>query len=216
MSKAQPGGARSHAQHPVTPGPWTGCRLCRPGLAARGFAKAMIADIRFALRQFARSPGFVAVAVLTLALGIGANTAILSVVNAGPPPPEPSPSCTRSALSRCAKCRLRAPTSPLASGGAFADWKDESTQLESISAAHDVNENLTESGEPVRLKGSEVSADYLKVFGIRPFLGRDFLALRTPRAAIMMSSSSPTSFGRPIWAAWRRSWGDKSAWMTRL
>jgi putative ABC transport system permease protein len=133
----------------------------------------MIADIRFALRQFAKSPGFVAVAVLTLALGIGANTAIFSVVNAVLLEPLRFPNSERLVQV----CEMPAPGAyiPFASGGAFADWQDESTQLESIAAAHDVDENLTESGEPVRLKGSEVSADYLKVFGIRPLLGRDFL-----------------------------------------
>jgi predicted permease len=47
--------------------------------------------------------------------------------------------------------------------------------LESIAAAHSVDENLSGGGDPIRLSGLEVSAGYLRVFRVTPVLGRDFL-----------------------------------------
>jgi putative ABC transport system permease protein len=133
----------------------------------------VIANLRFAFRQIAKSPGFAVVIVLTLAIGIGANAAIFSIVNAVLLEPLPYPNSGRLVQV----CEMPAPKNYnfTASGGAFVDWQDASTQLESMAAAHGTERNLTGYGEPVRLSGLEVSADYLHVFGVAPALGRDFM-----------------------------------------
>lgn len=48
----------------------------------KSFMATVLADLRHALRLFAKSPGFAAAAIVVLALGIGANTAIFSIVHA--------------------------------------------------------------------------------------------------------------------------------------
>jgi putative ABC transport system permease protein len=128
-------------------------------------------DLRFALRQLAKSPGFVLVAVLTLALGIGANTAIFSVVNALLLQPLPYPDPDR--LVQVAEVPNTGGFN-VTDGGVFMDWEDQTTQLESIAALHNVDKNLTGDGDPVRVSGAEVSADYLHVLRLNPILGRGF------------------------------------------
>ena len=131
----------------------------------------MLSDLRFTLRQLAKSPGFAAIAVLTLALGIGANTAIFSVVNALLL--QPLPYFEPDRLVQVAE----APNTggfATTDGGVFTDWEDQTTQLESIAALHTVNRNLATGGDPVRISGAEVSAQYLHVLRVNPMIGRDF------------------------------------------
>jgi len=133
----------------------------------------MLSDLRFAFRQFAKSPGFVLVAGLTLALGIGANTAIFSVVDALLLKPLPYPDADRLVQV------WEAPNTggrAITCGGVFLDWQEHTTQLEAMAAAHQVDQNLTGEGEPVRISGLQVTADYLRVLRVIPLLGRGFTA----------------------------------------
>lgn len=128
-------------------------------------------DLRYALRALAKSPGLTAVAVLSLALGIGGNTAIFSVLNTLLLRPLPFDEA-----DRIVQISDRTPQGIFASadGGLFIDWQDQATQLESIAALHTISRNLTSNGEPVRLDGADVSAEYLRVLRKKPILGRDF------------------------------------------
>ena len=151
-----------------------GCRIGHRPLSSRAnHTSPLLPDLKFALRQLAKAPGFTVVAVLILALSIGANTAIFSVVNAVLLEPLPYGDSDRLVQV----CEMPNPGAyySIASGGAFMDWQDQSTQLESIAASHQVDENLTGIGEPIRVHGLEVSADFLRVFKVTPALGRDFL-----------------------------------------
>jgi predicted permease len=131
----------------------------------------MLSDLRYALRQLLKTPGFSVVALITLALGIGANTAIFSVVDALLLRPLPYPEPDR--LVQVWEAPETGGRSQ-ASGGVFMDWQDHSTQLESIAAIHMIDDNLTGEGEPVRISGAEVSADYLRVLRVNPVVGRGF------------------------------------------
>ena len=121
-------------------------------------------DVRYALRMLAKNPGFTVVAVVTLALGIGANTAIFSLVNGVlvQPLPFAQPDGLVSITDSYPPGALVAMREKLHSMEVAGYWDGQEL-------------NLTGVGDPVRLYGSAVSANFFSLLGGQPELGRIFL-----------------------------------------
>jgi putative ABC transport system permease protein len=132
-------------------------------------------DLRYGARMLRTQPGFTLIAVLTLSLGIGANTAIFSIVNAVLLRPFPYQAPELLVMLRERVSGGGAGFSP--SYPNFADWRTQNTVFASMVAVR-TNEsfNFTGAGEPERLQGRLVSAEFFSTLGIQPLVGRDFLA----------------------------------------
>ncbi len=136
----------------------------------------LLNDLQYALRRLARSPGFVAMAVVALALGIGANANIFSFVNAYLLRPLP----TVKSADRLVyfEGRIRGNWAGV-SYLDFLDWKQQSRAFAGLAVTQDVNPILMGRGEPERILGTRVSADFFTVFTAAPALGRAFLPAET-------------------------------------
>jgi len=132
----------------------------------------MLSDLRLALRQLRKAPGFAAVAVLTLALGIGACTALFSVVDGVLLRPLPYPGSDRLVMVR--ETLLPDFPSFSVSPGNYSSWKSAAQSFESLAAFHGASYALTGRGEPARIDAVRATGNYLSTLGLRPALGRDF------------------------------------------
>ncbi len=130
-------------------------------------------DLRHALRQFRKAPGFSFAAVAAFALGIGANTAIFSVVNAVLLKPIPFPKPDSLVMFMNTGPRG---TSSAASPAKFAHWRQQSAAFEYVSAFRDGIVNYTGGTFPEQLRSGQVSADYFRLFGASILRGRSFSA----------------------------------------
>jgi predicted permease len=147
-----------------------GCRDARTTL----FIENVLRDAKYALRVFARSPGFVIAVVLTLACGVGANTAIFSLVDAAILHPLPYPNADR--IVALSEMNHKGDDLTV-SWPDFLDWREQTTSFSELAALTGVNLNLTGSGlsgPAERLHGLRVSASFLSVLAAHPLLGRDF------------------------------------------
>ena len=124
-------------------------------------------DVRYALRQLRKSPGFTAVAVTTLALGIGANTANFSVVNTVLLAHLPYREVDRLAMIWGSN-PARGDELNAISAGDFNDWKNKNDVFEDVSASYNNAVTLTGSGEPKLVLGYAFTPNYFRILGVAP------------------------------------------------
>jgi len=165
-------------------------------------------DLRFAIRQFRKSPGFAFIATLTLALGIGATTAIFSVVNGVVLRPLPF-----------ARSEQMVQLWGLDSTGhhlSFADptFDAVASDTRSFAAVAEYSQNgmsLVDNGEVERVRATAVSKQFFDVLQARPLLGRLFVPeeqqLGAPMAVVISHGlwarrfgSSPNAIGKTLFS----------------
>jgi putative ABC transport system permease protein len=131
-------------------------------------------DLKFALRQLRKSPGFTVVAVLTLALGIGLNTTIFSLINdlflRGLPFKEPS-----RVVHLFGGDKSRDLVDIGVSAPRYIHYREGQTLFDGLAAENFFAFTLTGLGDPVQIFGGRLTSNYFDVLGVRPIRGRIFL-----------------------------------------
>jgi putative ABC transport system permease protein len=133
----------------------------------------LIQDLRYATRRLRNNPGFSLVVILTLALGIGANSAIFSVVNGVLLRPLPY----REPERLITVSHFYPSLDDLEAGFAVPSFRDVSGNariFETVAVQQGWGVNLTGEGEPQRLTGQRVTADWFRTYGVPAALGRTF------------------------------------------
>jgi len=131
-------------------------------------------DIRYALRAFAKNPGFTLAAVLSLAIGIGANTSIFSVANALLLRPLPYKDANRLVILWNRSPGLNI-TEDWFSPAQYLDIKNGHHGFEQVAIAIGGNYNLTGEREPERVGVTRVSSNLLPMLGVSAERGRLFV-----------------------------------------
>jgi len=134
-------------------------------------------DLRHAVRQLKRSPGFAVLAVLCLGLGIGANTSIFSALNSVLFRPLPGADSERLLiLTRGAAANFSYPD--------FRDFQARGRVLSGLTATFPMESDLEVGGLSEFVAAEVVAANYGAVLGVAPALGRWFTSETDPVAVI--------------------------------
>ena len=127
----------------------------------------LLQDIRYALRQLRRAPGFTITAIITLALGIGANVVVFGVLQAMLLRPINTPQANQVFNIEQGKMPWSTVSYP-----EFQDIRDRNTAFSQV-AAYRINHYGVQAGNTTRpLWGYEVTGQYFNLMRVQPFLGR--------------------------------------------
>jgi hypothetical protein len=132
----------------------------------------MAKDVRFALRQLIKSPGFTLIAIVTLGLGIGANTSMFSVLNGLMLKPLPYAQSVQ--LDRIYRTTAQNPEGSV-SPADFLDLQRGIQGYGEVAAYTAADASLSEPGQPAEMAAAvRVTSNFFSTLGVRPQLGRDF------------------------------------------
>jgi putative ABC transport system permease protein len=134
---------------------------------------AFLNDIRYAVRNLIKRPGFTIIAASTLALGIGANTAIFSSVYALLLKPLPFPELDR-VVAVWDSTPSRGVLRNEVAMANFLDWRAQNQSFQHLSLYRWWSTNLTGVEPPERIQGFLVTANYFDTLGVKPIMGRSF------------------------------------------
>jgi putative ABC transport system permease protein len=161
----------------------------------------LLQDVRYALRQMRKSPGFTASAVVALALGIGGTTVIFSVVYAALLQPLPYVESQRlvtmhvdDARNRGLKGRNEFLTAD------FLDIQRENHVFDEVIGVHPRDAVLTGTAIPERFDCDLVTANTFSVLGVPPLYGRaptvEDVKPDSPRVVVLSYKVFERNFGK--------------------
>lgn len=133
--------------------------------------QTLLQDLRYAVRQLRKSPGFTFAAVLTLSIGIGANTAIFSSMDAVVLRPLAVPQLDR--VMTVAEQQERGDYEQVALAN-YEDWARQSRSFEDLAIRRRADMSLTGVGDAAHIQAAITSANFFTVLRAKPVLGRVF------------------------------------------
>jgi len=159
---------------------------------ARGVSwfENLVADVKYGTRALFKHPGYALLAVLTLGLGIGANTAIFSVINGVLLKPLPYEHGDRLVVLQQSRPLSGQPNVGVAIAEYF-DYRERGQDVfDGLVEYHQMSFDLINRGEPDRVNTGVVSHNFFDLLGIKPLIGRSFIAsddVRDAEAVLLLS-----------------------------